>query len=227
MRLRTWARDSRGSGWLTEISTGQRQVPTQEITVYNVEGQETPVEMDLIRVAGAGQVLVMVQMRDITDRKKLERQLQTYREELEIKVHERTREIEETKQYLENLLENANDVIYTLDTVFGFFPAAAFENQAGLPTTSEQRALFEAPSTQTWTLDGGRSSTGRARMARPMLLMLDRVTAFDPAGGHAGLGSARAEKDVDPSEWFFKAHFFQDPVQPGSLGIVALPSLMA
>ena len=27
--------------------------------------------MDLIRVAGAGQVLVMVQMRDITDRKKL------------------------------------------------------------------------------------------------------------------------------------------------------------
>ena len=72
--------------------------------------------MDLIRVAGAGQVLVMVQMRDITDRKRLERQLQTYREELEVKVRERTREIEETKQYLENLLENANDVIYTLDT---------------------------------------------------------------------------------------------------------------
>src|SRR4029078_7993876 len=36
--------------------------------------------------------------------------------ELEHKVKERTREIEETKQYLENLLENANDVIYTLDT---------------------------------------------------------------------------------------------------------------
>lgn len=102
--------------WLAEIGTGQRQVPTQEITVYNAAGLETPVEMDLIRVAGSGQVLVMVQMRDITDRKKLERQLQTYREELEMKVRERTREIEETKQYLENLLENANDVIYTLDT---------------------------------------------------------------------------------------------------------------
>jgi PAS domain S-box-containing protein len=102
--------------WLAEISTGQRQVPTQEITVYSATGLETPVEMDLIRVAGSEQVLVMVQIRDITDRKKLERQLQTYREELEIKVKERTREIEETKQYLENLLENANDVIYTLDT---------------------------------------------------------------------------------------------------------------
>ncbi|HVI00955.1 MAG TPA: hypothetical protein VM869_19695, partial [Enhygromyxa sp.] len=113
-------------------------------------------------------------------------------------------------------------LIYTLDTVFGFFPAAAFENQAGLPTTPEQRALFEAPSAQTWTLDGGRSTPARARMARPMLLMLDRVTAFDPAGGRAGLGFARAEKDVDPDEWFFKAHFFQDPVQPGSLGIEAM-----
>ena len=102
-------------GWLRDISTGQRQVPTQEITVKDAGGRETPVEMDLIRVGGADQLLVMVQLRDITDRKKLERQLQSYREELELKVRERTREIEETKQYLENLLENANDVIYTLD----------------------------------------------------------------------------------------------------------------
>lgn len=104
------------AGWLVDVSTGNRKAPTQEITVYNAVGVETPVEMDLIRVGGADQVLVMVQLRDITDRKKLERQLQTYREQLEAKVRERTREIEETKQYLENLLENANDIIYTLDT---------------------------------------------------------------------------------------------------------------
>jgi len=103
-------------GWLADINTGQRQVPTQEITVYNAAGIETPVEMDLIQAGSPDQLLVMAQLRDITDRKKLERQLQTYREELEVKVKERTREIEETKQYLENLLENANDVIYTLDT---------------------------------------------------------------------------------------------------------------
>ena len=103
-------------GWLGDIATGQRQVPTQEITVKVADGRETPVEMDLIRVGGNERVLIMVQLRDIMDRKKLERQLQSYREELELKVRERTREIEETKQYLENLLENANDVIYTLDT---------------------------------------------------------------------------------------------------------------
>src|SRR5256885_2363 len=59
-----------------------------------------------------------------------------------------------------------------------------------------------------------------------MLLMLDRVTGYDPAGGRAGLGRLTAEKDVDAGEWFFKAHFFQDPVQPGSLGIEAMYQLL-
>ena len=31
---------------------------------------------------------------------------------------------------------------------------------------------------------------------------------------------------MDAGEWFFKAHFFQDPVQPGSLGIEAMCQLL-
>jgi PAS domain S-box-containing protein len=103
-------------GWLSDVISGQRKVSTQEIMVRHAGGLDTPVEMDLIPAGVADQLLVMVQLRDITDRKRLDRQLETYREELEDKVRERTREIEETTQYLENLLENANDVIYTLDT---------------------------------------------------------------------------------------------------------------
>jgi PAS domain S-box-containing protein len=101
---------------LMELAGGQRQVPTHEIAVRTAAGVETPVEMDLIRTGAAEAPLIMVQLRDITDRKRMERQLRSYRDELEVKVRERTKEIEETKQYLENLLENANDVIYTLDT---------------------------------------------------------------------------------------------------------------
>ena len=52
--------------------------------------------------------------------------------------------------------------------------------------------------------------------------MLDRVTGVWPDGGRHGLGRLRAEKDVDPREWCFAAHFFQDPVQPGSLGLAAM-----
>lgn len=94
---------------------GQRRVPTQEMVVLTGEGEERHAEIDLIRVETGELPTVIVQVRDITERKRLERELQSHREELEVKVRERTREIEETKQYLENLLENANDVIYTLD----------------------------------------------------------------------------------------------------------------
>lgn len=102
-------------GLIERIVSGAWQAPTQEIEVVNYLGRPTPVEMDLIRIEDGDSVSVMVQLRDITERKRLEQQLQDYSEELEAKVRERTREIEETKQYLENLLENANDVIYTLD----------------------------------------------------------------------------------------------------------------
>ncbi|MBM4123993.1 MAG: PAS domain S-box protein [Nitrospira sp.] len=99
-----------------KIVGGERQVPTQEIEASHRSGQAVPVEMDLIRIDDGTAVSVMVQLRDVTERKRMEQQLQHYSEELEAKVRARTREIEETKNYLENLLENANDVIYTLDT---------------------------------------------------------------------------------------------------------------
>jgi 3-hydroxymyristoyl/3-hydroxydecanoyl-(acyl carrier protein) dehydratase/1-acyl-sn-glycerol-3-phosphate acyltransferase len=119
--------------------------------------------------------------------------------------------------------------VYDLVTVFGFFPQSALENQVGLPTTDEQRALLEAAAENVVDLtkpSPPRWNRQRPSLAEPMLLMLDRIERFDPEGGPAGLGSARAVKDVDPGEWFFKAHFFQDPVQPGSLGIEAMIQLL-
>jgi 3-hydroxymyristoyl/3-hydroxydecanoyl-(acyl carrier protein) dehydratase/1-acyl-sn-glycerol-3-phosphate acyltransferase len=67
---------------------------------------------------------------------------------------------------------------------------------------------------------------GPARIADGKLLMLDRVTGYWPEGGDSSLGRLRAEKDVDPREWFFKAHFFQDPVMPGSLGVESMVQLL-
>ena len=61
-----------------------------------------------------------------------------------------------------------------------------------------------------------------------MLRMIDHIEGIWLDGGKAGLGQIRTRKQVDPNEWFFKAHFFQDPVQPGSLGLEAmLQSLQA
>lgn len=118
--------------------------------------------------------------------------------------------------------------IYTLKTVFGFFPAEALANQVGLPATKTRAEAVVEPSDYLVDFKSGDTpyQQGSPCLPAPMLLMLDRVTGFWPEGGKKGLGKLRAEKDVDPAEWFFKAHFFQDPVQPGSLGLEALIQLL-
>jgi 3-oxoacyl-(acyl-carrier-protein) synthase/3-hydroxymyristoyl/3-hydroxydecanoyl-(acyl carrier protein) dehydratase len=118
--------------------------------------------------------------------------------------------------------------VFEMQTGFGFFPAETFANQAGLSTTAEQGAKLNVASDFLVDLTArpARYCQGSLRLAEPRVLMLDRVTACDPRGGRAGLGFLRAEKDVNPAEWFFKAHFFQDPVQPGSLGLEAMLQLL-
>ncbi len=66
----------------------------------------------------------------------------------------------------------------------------------------------------------------RLRLPGPMLLMLDRITDHLPDGGAARLGAMRAEKDVDPGDWFFKAHVLGDPILPGSLALEAMAQLL-
>ena len=118
--------------------------------------------------------------------------------------------------------------LYTLKTGFGFFPSEALAQQIGIPASKEERAWLDRPSE--FDLDLTERPTryfqGAPALPGPMLLMLDRVTGYWPNEGEAGLGRLRAVKDVDPGEWFFKAHFYRDPVQPGSLGIEAMIQLL-
>ncbi|ORJ62627.1 beta-ketoacyl synthase N-terminal-like domain-containing protein [Mycobacterium simiae] len=119
---------------------------------------------------------------------------------------------------------------YTAETLFGCFTGPAAQREAtGLPTTNEQHDLLsahcEAPAIDL-AAKPQEYFGGGTRLAGPMLLMIDRVTGRWPSAGASGLGRWRAEKDVNPSDWFFKAHFVQDPVQPGSLGIEGLLQLL-
>ena len=58
------------------------------------------------------------------------------------------------------------------------------------------------------------------------LRMIDAVELWVPGGGPHGLGFVRGAKTVDPDEWFFQAHFYQDPVCPGSLGVESFIQLI-
>lgn len=114
----------------------------------------------------------------------------------------------------------ADESVFDLSTQFGFFPAAALARQAGLPPAEDFAAAFEAVAQDVDDSDAAR------QLARERLRMIDTVDYFDPVGGRAGLGLIRGRQNVDPYAWYFKAHFFQDPVQPGSLGLDALCQLL-
>jgi 3-hydroxymyristoyl/3-hydroxydecanoyl-(acyl carrier protein) dehydratase/1-acyl-sn-glycerol-3-phosphate acyltransferase len=115
-----------------------------------------------------------------------------------------------------------DEVIYELGTTFGFFPKAALEGQTGLAADPAERE-FANTSAEADLLDQ-LGPQGRARLPKPAVRMCERVTHREVAAD--GSAALRGEKRVRPGEWFFKAHFFQDPVQPGSLGIEALVQLL-
>ncbi|MEV0681819.1 hypothetical protein AB0I60_35400 [Actinosynnema sp. NPDC050436] len=115
--------------------------------------------------------------------------------------------------------------VLTMSTVFGFFPPDAFALQTGLPATEAERAAIAGPAQEVCDLRGPAGSAG-PRLSVDLLLALDRITGYWPTGGPAGLGRVRGEKRVDAGEWYFKAHFFQDPVQPGSLGLESMVQLV-
>ena len=102
--------------------------------------------------------------------------------------------------------------VYEGATHFGFFSPEALAHQAGLTGESPEAwpprpaVLSPYPEGQPWP--------------RGQWRMIDRIAA-DLGGGPQGLGSVFASTRVDPEAWFFKAHFYQDPVWPGSLGLEA------
>lgn len=114
--------------------------------------------------------------------------------------------------------------IFDGTTVFGFFPPEALARQVGISASPEERARIAERTASFVDLRTrpARYCAGPLALPSPMLTMIDRVCSYGPASSPAGLSRTRTEKGIDPAEWFFKAHFFQDPVQPGSLGVEAM-----
>lgn len=111
--------------------------------------------------------------------------------------------------------------VYGGETVFGFFSQESLAQQVGVrgvepyqpnPTEISTAEDFDYP------VD--------APYPEQKLRMIDHIDMFCADGGPHGLGFIRGEKKVDPQEWFFKAHFYQDPVCPGSLGLESFLQLL-
>lgn len=115
-----------------------------------------------------------------------------------------------------------------LETSFGFFTREALAQQVGLPPAPAEGTGSEYPSgfSCELTKHTARYFDGSLHLPRAPLLMLDRIVDYWPEGGKARLGRLCSEQTVNPAAWYFKAHFYQDPVQPGSLGVEAMLQLL-
>ena len=106
-------------------------------------------------------------------------------------------------------------------------PCSASSPKRPWPTRSAS-AMPNRISRQRRRLSGAAASPipTAAPFPEKQLRMIDRIELFVPDGGPHGLGYIRGVKDVDPDEWFFKAHFYEDPVTPGSLGLESFLQLL-
>ena len=133
----------------------------------------------------------------------------------------------------------AGRIVYDGQTQFGFFSAAALAQQVGIRDASDRlyvpdadearrgrRVTLETLAPLTPDDTGVAQPDGAAVLPARALRMIDEIELFVPDGGPNGLGFIRGVKHVDPHEWFFAAHFYQDPVFPGSLGFESFLQLL-
>ncbi|HEX6428995.1 MAG TPA: beta-ketoacyl synthase N-terminal-like domain-containing protein, partial [Niastella sp.] len=128
-------------------------------------------------------------------------------------------------------------VFYKGTAAFGFFPRSSLVNQVGLDRGEEMQAWFQtAPETadirhidltsndglQLFRVQNGKD---HFRLSKPQLNFLDKVT-YAKKGGKHGHGYIYGFKEIDPADWFYNCHFYQDPVMPGSLGVEAMIQAM-
>lgn len=94
-------------------------------------------------------------------------------------------------------------------SVFGYFPETAMARQAGL----DQQYVPHKPPAMTVNDRKSPASSPHAQLD-----LLDEIQ-IATSGGNDGMGMAYGRKRIDPQDWFFACHFYQDPVMPGSLGV--------
>jgi 3-hydroxymyristoyl/3-hydroxydecanoyl-(acyl carrier protein) dehydratase len=135
-------------------------------------------------------------------------------------------------------IRQADHTLYAGNTYFGFFTREALAQQEGIrkadlkfyrPTAEDIKSGQTAELVDIRPLTPGDlqsdPSSGLTLPAKA-IRMIDHVDTFLPEGGFLNLGFIRGSKRVDSSDWFFKAHFYQDPVCPGSLGIESFIQLL-
>jgi 3-hydroxymyristoyl/3-hydroxydecanoyl-(acyl carrier protein) dehydratase len=112
-------------------------------------------------------------------------------------------------------------LVYSGSTNFGFFTETALRAQVGI----RDAAVYQ-PSDDERARAQAFDYPQEAPFPDDTMRMLDRITCYVADGGPNALGYIEGETDVNSNAWFFQAHFYQDPVWPGSLGLESFLQLL-
>ena len=135
------------------------------------------------------------------------------------------------------LVTQGDRKIYEGDTLFGFFSKEALANQIGLrnpkmyhPSDEELKRAITLPVPFRKPIEPSDTEVladfDTLNMPARAYTMIDEIPVYVADGGPKGLGYIKGLKHVDTTDWFFKAHFYQDPVIPGSLGLESFMQLL-
>jgi len=131
----------------------------------------------------------------------------------------------------------SHDLFYKGTAVFGYFGADALTNQLGIDNGKITHPWFVDNNTpksdikvidlsnQSLPLYQAPTNKPHYKLAGGQMNFIDTVSIVE-GGGKAGVAYVHGERTIDATDWFFRYHFHQDPVMPGSLGVEAVIELM-
>ena len=122
------------------------------------------------------------------------------------------------------------ETFYKGTAVFGYFSDHALTHQLGIDNGALTDPWFEGKNVEKIVVDlrdkalplfSVTPDKPHYHLCDGQLNFLDTVTMCEKGGDH-GQGYLLGERTIDASDWFFRYHFHQDPVMPGSLGVEAM-----
>ncbi|NRA54939.1 MAG: 3-hydroxyacyl-[acyl-carrier-protein] dehydratase FabA [Gammaproteobacteria bacterium] len=130
-----------------------------------------------------------------------------------------------------------DEKFYTGKAVFGYFSAESLTNQLGMDKGQTKQPWFvdnNTPKSDIEVFDltnqalpffKAAANKPHYKLAGGQMNFVDTVSVVE-GGGKAGVAYILGERTIDATDWFFRYHFHQDPVMPGSLGVEAIIELM-
>lgn len=139
--------------------------------------------------------------------------------------------------YVKGKQGQSDELFYRGTAVFGYFSEDSLTNQLGLDNGKTTLPWFKQKNIAASELhvvnlaDENHEfyqknlTQPHYRLAGGQMNFVDTVTIVEGGGEH-NIAYILGERTVDASDWFFRYHFHQDPVMPGSLGVEAIIELL-